>query len=307
MANSSVAAVVVTYNRKEFLVHCLGFLLNQTISVAKIFVIDNASTDGTYDLLEEKGFIESDKISYRKLNANLGGAGGFNRGVKEAFLEGHDYIWLMDDDVFPNETALEELMNASKELNGEYGFLASSVKGNSGKAMNVPIIDKSTNKDTGYPSWCDNIDVGVKITSATFVSVLFNRDIVAQIGLPIGDFFIWGDDIEYTFRAQKFQPGYFVKESVVIHKRSIEKQPGLKEETNKRRIEMQYYAIRNEYYNIKVMYSGWEKGLKKIKLIGRSFIHSFTAKKLKWLKIKTVFKGLYAGLIFKPKIETFSK
>ena len=51
-----VAAVVVTYNRKELLMECLEALLRQTRPLQAIYIIDNASTDGTPELLHREGY-----------------------------------------------------------------------------------------------------------------------------------------------------------------------------------------------------------------------------------------------------------
>ncbi len=53
----TIAAVVVTYNRKELLIECLDALMNQTYPLDGIYIIDNASSDGTPELLLEKGYI----------------------------------------------------------------------------------------------------------------------------------------------------------------------------------------------------------------------------------------------------------
>ena len=45
--NKKVEAVVVTYNRKALLQECIDAILNQTVSVEKLILIDNNSTDGT--------------------------------------------------------------------------------------------------------------------------------------------------------------------------------------------------------------------------------------------------------------------
>jgi len=55
--SDSVCAVVVTYNRKNLLIECLEALRKQTRPIQGIYLIDNASTDGTPELLLEKGYI----------------------------------------------------------------------------------------------------------------------------------------------------------------------------------------------------------------------------------------------------------
>ena len=70
-------AVVVTYNRKELLRGCLRCLREQK-SPCDILVVDNASTDGTEEML--RPMIDAGEIRYHNTGENLGGAGGFSEG-----------------------------------------------------------------------------------------------------------------------------------------------------------------------------------------------------------------------------------
>ena len=89
-----VVAVVVTYNRKELLKECIEALIKQEYNDCEILIVDNASTDGTKDYINQ--YIKENKIIYKNTGSNLGGAGGFNYGMKEACKLGCDYIWNMD-------------------------------------------------------------------------------------------------------------------------------------------------------------------------------------------------------------------
>jgi len=108
-----IAAVVVTYNRKELLKECLDALLAQTYPVDSIILIDNASIDGTPEFLKEQGYLKNPKIDYVRLPENTGGAGGFHEGVKRGYKKGYDWLWLMDDDAIAQKNTLEELMDAN--------------------------------------------------------------------------------------------------------------------------------------------------------------------------------------------------
>ena len=120
-----VAAVVVTYNRKNLLLENVQSLLGQTFSDVQIIIVDNNSSDGTQDVLQQ--FIERKQILYFNTGANLGGAGGFSYGIRLAVEAGYEYIWVMDDDCIPQETALEVLMEKDQKMEGKYGFLSSKV------------------------------------------------------------------------------------------------------------------------------------------------------------------------------------
>jgi GT2 family glycosyltransferase len=110
------AAVVVAFNRKKLLTECLDGLLRQSLPLDAIYVVDNASTDGTDAYLQKNGYLDEPQIRYIRLPVNSGGAGGFYHGVRVAFEAGYDWIWLMDDDTEPEANALK-LMEPIKTYN----------------------------------------------------------------------------------------------------------------------------------------------------------------------------------------------
>ncbi len=80
---NKVAAVVVTYNRKQLLKENISCLMSQTLrEKMDIVIIDNHSSDGTKEVLND--FIKSQEILYRDTGRNLGGAGGFSFGARFA-------------------------------------------------------------------------------------------------------------------------------------------------------------------------------------------------------------------------------
>lgn len=92
-------SLIVTYNRKDKLVEAVNSLLAQTESPIRIILIDNHSTDGTEQRLEEEGLLDNNKIVYIKMPKNYGGSGGFYYGIKEAMkYEDFDFLSLSDDD-----------------------------------------------------------------------------------------------------------------------------------------------------------------------------------------------------------------
>lgn len=134
-----IAAVVVTYNRKKLLIECLEALRRQTKPLQTIYIIDNASTDGTPQKLQKKGYIKNPesgikkinnlhnnkpiKIVYVRMKKNTGGAGGFHEGIKRACQDGHHWIWLMDDDVEPKDDTLQVLLEVNDEIKGKKSAL----------------------------------------------------------------------------------------------------------------------------------------------------------------------------------------
>lgn len=48
-------------------------------------------------------------MEYLRLPENIGGAGGFNMGMKRAYVDGADLVWVSDDDAYPEPTAIAQL------------------------------------------------------------------------------------------------------------------------------------------------------------------------------------------------------
>jgi len=58
----------------------------------------------------------------------------------------------------------------------------------------------------------------IPVRSSSFVSMLARSDVLAAVGLPIADYFIWNDDFEFSTRMLRHHRGVFVPASVVVHK-----------------------------------------------------------------------------------------
>lgn len=213
-----VCAVVVTYNRKELLAECLDGLRVQTRRVDEILVVDNASTDGTSEMLAARGYLEDPAIRHVRLPGNIGGAGGFHAGMAAAYERGHTWIWLLDDDTIVAADALYQLFAARERFATapRPDLLASRVEWTDGTAhpMNAPIPRR-----VDHPAVHATQGQAVQSIRATsFVSVLLHRCLVDAYGLPIAEYFIWSDDIEYTARILRHEFGVLVPASIAVHK-----------------------------------------------------------------------------------------
>ena len=288
-----IAAVVVTHNRRELLARCVDCLLGQTEPGLDIWIIDNASTDGTGDMLAP--MIRDGRVNYENTGANLGGAGGFRHGLRLAAKRGYEYAWVMDDDSMPEPTALEALMREAEAL-GEFGYLSGKTLWTDGSIcrMNVQRDLKLRNITDFSPS---RIPSG----AATFVSLLVPLRVVREVGLPIGEFFIWADDLEYTRRISRRYPCYVITDSVTVH--ACETNNGGNIATDApERIPRYRYAYRNEVYVYR------REGVRgAARLLLRTPLHVLRvlvkSDGLKLERIRVIFGGTLKGLSFRPPIE----
>lgn len=246
---SSVAAVIVTYNRLEKLKTVLNSLEKLTVSPEYLVIVNNASTDGTDKYLAEyearRSVEDGMKVSVVNLPENVGGAGGFSAGMKYGYDLGADFLWVSDDDGYPEPDSLVNLLNGYKsavdELGPDVPFACSMVKYTDGSIceMNNPV----TTWDWGRLLAKDQNSV--LVSSCSFVSVLFPRWALEDFGLPYKEYFIWFDDAEYTRRLTKGCPGIQVLDSVVIHDMGQNKGVNFRQ-INEKNAWKFAYGIRNE-------------------------------------------------------------
>jgi rhamnopyranosyl-N-acetylglucosaminyl-diphospho-decaprenol beta-1,3/1,4-galactofuranosyltransferase len=192
-----IVAVVVTFNRLDLLQRLVG-RLEETEAVDEVLVVDNASTDGTGTWL--RGFeARSARTSTIVKTTNTGGAGGFHDGLAWAVERGADLVWLMDDDGLPEPDCLSRLL-AHTDLDfwgpvvvdeDDPGRLVFPIRLPGGTRAVRRLEEVRAAASDGV----------IRDVVIPFNGVLVTRDLVERIGLPRAEFFIWGDDVEYLWRA----------------------------------------------------------------------------------------------------------
>ncbi len=303
-----ISCVIVTYNRLSLLQECISALKVQTYPLDKIFIIDNNSTDGTKEYLQS---LEGDKsFAVITSSENRGGAWGFSEGIKKAILDGSDWVWVMDDDTIPTPSALSELVKGTR-VTDHVGYICSKVIWTDGMIhkMNVPSFYCSRDR-AGIPmNYYSNIADVLLVKSASFVSLLINAQAVYEVGLPIKDFFIWGDDSEFTSRI--FCHGYtclYAGTSVVVHK-TPENYISLLQTAPPEAAWKFRYGMRNDTYVRRIkkknfllfLFSTMNTYRKAMRRLDRRPDHN------KQLFVPYVRQGLWEGLSFKPQIEYLPK
>jgi rhamnopyranosyl-N-acetylglucosaminyl-diphospho-decaprenol beta-1,3/1,4-galactofuranosyltransferase len=200
-ADRRIVAVVVTFNRLELLRRLIPRLA-ETPGLDEILVVDNASSDGTHAWLRAQVETSAVPVHTRHLSDNTGGAGGFHDGLAWAVERGADLVWLMDDDGLPDPDCLERLL----ERDGALDFWGPVVVDEDDESrlvfpIRLPggtrVVHALSDAETAAR---DGLIPDVVIP---FNGVLLTRDLVERIGLPRAEFFIWGDDVEYLWRARR--------------------------------------------------------------------------------------------------------
>lgn len=213
----TVCALVVTYNRRELLAECLDAVLGQTSPVAELVIVDNASTDGTPELLRERDVLERPEVRYVRLDENLGSSGGFAAGFRAALRSDAEWLWTMDDDAEPARDCLERLLAAPPAESPSTACVCPKVVYADGSLNDVMRanfhrrlrpLPESRYRHGEYPS------IGV----TSFVGPLYRMEAVRRLDPPKAEFFVWGDDVEYSLRLRRLGEIRLVPEAVVVHK-----------------------------------------------------------------------------------------
>lgn len=288
-----IDVVVVTYNRLQLLKECVNSLIAQKKNLSQIFIINNCSTDETLEYL--RSLKENKLFCIFNLNSNIGGAAGFEYGIKMASERGNGkYIWIMDDDTIPSNSASYELLRAANQLHDNFGFLCSNDRWRDGSATNIP---KASSRWTSLAAYGL-----IEVLNATFVSVLTKKSTVMKVGLPLGQMKIWGDDTEYTTRLSRHSPSYFVSNSIVLHKTNHNLSNDSIYNISSDRLWRYQCLYRNLIYIDRKYYSN--------KRVVKAIIHNFidiykclSTKSNKTRKILCIIRGTWSGLFFNPKIH----
>jgi rhamnopyranosyl-N-acetylglucosaminyl-diphospho-decaprenol beta-1,3/1,4-galactofuranosyltransferase len=215
--NLKVAAVVVTYNRLNLLKECIESLRSQSRKLDEIIVINNSSSDGTIDWLDQ----QKDLLVISQENS--GSSGGQYTGIKIAYERGCDWIWCMDDDAEPLTDSLNNLLifDCSNVVVSAIAGAVINRKGENIIQHRGNVVFNKFNPfylHTPLPESYYFSNNNIQINFASFVGILINRKAVEKVGLPKKDLFVQHDDSEYCMRLKDAGEMFFVPKSKIIHK-----------------------------------------------------------------------------------------
>ena len=381
----NVLAVIVTYNRLTQLKKTVAAIEAQEAD-CDILLVNNASTDGTEDwalslcgtdslktgapsssspAAAGNQFLPNDfsdnpsgrpgsenrQFLYENTGANIGGAGGFQYGMRRGVELGYDAVWIMDDDAVPKPDTLEQLLRSDAALSDEngvpsYGFLSSVVRWTDGSLCEMnrqrlpshyvqeediqAALSRSEQLSEEYAAAShektqQKPETGqlseqlaaaahektqrmpksarMPVECATFVSLLIPKETILRVGLPIKEFFIWSDDVEYTSRiTRRFSlPAFLIPESEILHETKNNVGSDIVID-DAERIDRYRYAYRNGCYAYRHFSARMYVSFLYHTML--TFFRIFVkAKDHKGKRARVLLKGLFQGFVFHPKVE----
>ncbi len=207
--NEQVSVTVVTYNSGRFIKRCLESILAQNYPAVEVIVIDNASTDGTADILEQ--FEESCQIVYNE--ENIGFCAAQNQAIR---LSSSEWVLTLNPDVLLNVDFVANLVAAGqgdKKVGTVCGKLLTLT-------ANFDIPDEQRVDSTGiyFTPMLRHLDRGSLeierghytkpefVFGATAAAALYRRKMIEDITIDgeffDEDFFVYREDADVAWRAQ---------------------------------------------------------------------------------------------------------
>lgn len=237
----NIIAVAVTYNRRELLKRNIACLRLNT-PVSSIVVVNNGSTDGTGAWLDEQ---EDLTVIHQE---NVGGSGGFYRGIQYAYQAGADWVWCMDDDVFPRPDCMEYLLPYTHEpgvgILAPRRLMAGQIFTNDFQKVNLsnPFASMYQQKLKKQV-----VNGPVDICGTAFEGLCISRKAVAEIGLPNKELFIFCDDTDYCLRAVLAGFRILYIPSALMDKEKFFSNDNWEERSRKKKWK-RFYQVRNSTY-----------------------------------------------------------
>lgn len=244
-----VLVIILTYNGWVDTRDCLGALMRSTYANFEILVVDNASTDGTAEIVKD----QFPQVRVLSNGHNLGFAQGNNVGLRAALYQKVEYAFLLNNDVLVAEDCIAELVRVAElqprgALFGPMVYHADEpevIQSAGGElTQRWQFLHRRQNeRDTGQFTSSE------QVVWLTGCALLVRCSTLQEIGLLDPSFFMYAEEADWCLRARA--TGYavwFVPQGRVWH-RGVQRnyQPGP---------HVTYYSVRNELYLFQKHHSG---------------------------------------------------
>lgn len=218
--DKKVGIVICNYNKKQFVLSCIQSVLDSSRKDFDVYVVDNASTDGSADAVKAA---YGDRVILIQNEENLGGSGGFNTGLRAARQKGYPYYMCVDNDIVMDEHNIENLL-CFLEDHHEVGIVGSKIcrmqHPERLQELGARLDFEKCTHAPYYKDHLDNEDIP-EVQDCDYVpacSLMVRDEVIDKIGLLPEENFIYWDDMEWCYKAKL--AGYRVaayRQAKVLH------------------------------------------------------------------------------------------
>lgn len=216
MSNINTTVIIVNWNGRRFLSECLSALMEQTVKPLEIIVVDNASTDGSQDIVDNFPCVRL--IS---LKENVGFAKGNNIAINSSSTKS-EWIALLNPDAFADPRWLESLLQAALEHPTIDVFGSKLVNASNSLELDgigdvYHISGLVWRRGHGMPT-SSMEEVASEIFSPCAAGALYRKSALVAVGGFDEDFFCYTEDVDLGFRLRLAgYRCYYAPRSILYH------------------------------------------------------------------------------------------
>lgn len=242
--------ILVNYGQKKITIECIESIKKSTFKEIHTVVVDNASNDDSYLVLKRR-YLKDEEVTILQAEQNAGFSSGNNIGIKYALDHGADNIMLLNNDTILDPEMIRILMNRvdnrSVCVPKMYYYSSPNKIWYAGG-----YINKRTGKIEHYGLNCldcSQYDEDKVVNFATGCCLLMNRSVVEKVGLLSEEYFMYGEDVDYSLRMTDADIRIqYVADAKLWHK------VGASSKSSALNI---YYDTRNKFYIYRKYHFNW--------------------------------------------------
>lgn len=308
-----ICTLVVTYNRSIYLRKALSGIMNQSQKVSGVLIFNNDATDTTEADLIQEGYLEDKEyesgklynskladgrsIYYFRNHENSGGAGGFAKGIELISELDYDYVWIMDDDVYPEPDCLSEILN-QMDINKTLVGIPNRTDENFEDEACI-----SLDMDNYKKFWIGmrktklkgpfNED-SIEVVDFPFEGPVVDMNLLRKVGAPDREYFLLYDDTDYAMRLQKYSKIVFATRAQ-LHRQLARK--NVITDSNESLNWRDYYGMRNNIIFDRRYGNNWKvRNLTPFILLGLQIRNAIKNRKVR-TNFPIIFKAFIDGML----------
>jgi GT2 family glycosyltransferase len=201
---TDLSIIVVNWNLKDDTLECIESLLKAGALLGQIIIVDNGSTDGTITALRSR---YQNSIFIIEEEENIGYASGANLGIKYALKQNYKWLLLLNNDTIVAGDFIDQMQKAIQNNNG-YSIITPVILYHSNPSKvwflgdqridnTLLTIDNYKNRRIEH-----NLPPFVPIDFTNGCAMMINRLVFEQIGILDGSLFMYGEEVDFCWRAK---------------------------------------------------------------------------------------------------------
>lgn len=200
-----IGIVICNYNKKNDALACIRSILESKFQDYDIYVVDNASTDGSAEAIRNA---YGEQVTLLVNQENLGGSGGFNTGLRAAFQKGYPYLMCVDNDALLDENAVGNLLAFLQE-HPKTGIAAAKIY-----HREAPDYVQQFGQKIDFENFCTDVTYlnayedgsmpeYVYTDAVAACALMIRRSVIEKIGFMPEENFLYWDDTEWCYLCNR--------------------------------------------------------------------------------------------------------